>query len=627
MDGGKRKNISAGPSKRRHRPEEINPSVRIVLDALRKSTSLSAGAESETNYRNKMTYSIIEGNVVTSNLGEKRVNDVIEHWAALIRSNTNKHELSYYREIGVKLSRKGTALLKLILRISEDQLNDFIKLNINPILEELSTYCSIDCAFLQHSNGRSKPNKSDDYVLVLGTHLIEHTPQPFNDPYIISPDTFAEVNHDAEDRLWKFLVSYLKNVFKNDISLDLLLMGRDTNASFVSLYPYFPFVDCYCMSHCPKVAADMKHNTDYVIAQKEKKTGISKPKIDITYVEGKFQYSTTMSTFGTDRDKLCLVNAGRGGMADDTVHTVINNKQINNIIYVSCNQQTAYQDVDIIISRGGFYVEVCPFLCYLYFSKLIKKKKKKKKKLNQNYCCFNFQAGTEYVMQVFCMRRSGCGIHRVLVQPVGPPGSGKSSLSHRLSEVFSTVKHIERDVVYKNKRDAGLSMKSSKRDTHSDIATQLSTCDTDICVYDSTSGAAEGRQYINDNFFTPSNISTSALSITVYFTSTDVSWLLNNCMSRIDHPGFPDTAEGGTQKISNVLLSIETPSSSQPLPQSVSGVLVRVSPKTILVKEVLTRVASLLLIAPRLAQQINLSAEGIELEWTLSSEPAAVVSS
>eukprot|EP01060_Flectonema_neradi_P018375 TRINITY_DN25195_c0_g1_i1.p1 TRINITY_DN25195_c0_g1~~TRINITY_DN25195_c0_g1_i1.p1 ORF type:complete len:615 (+),score=92.41 TRINITY_DN25195_c0_g1_i1:206-1846(+) len=539
-----------------------------------------------------MTYNIINGSIETSDLGEDRVNSIIREWASVIRENTSESEIPFYRELGAKVSRKGTCLLKIILRIPDDRVDDFIKKNVTPIIEIMSTRHVIDCAFLQHSNGKSKPSKNDTYILVKGKHLIEQTPAPYSDPYIISPDTFAEVNHDAEDRLWVFLSDYLTRLFKTETaaSLDLLLMGRDTNASFVSLYPTFPFVNCFGLSHCPKVAADMELNKTFAASQKVK-NGIPDPTIEITYVKGKFQYASTMSSFSSKSDKVCLVNAGRGGMADGTVLTVIGNPQINKIIYVSCNQQTAYQDVDIMLTQGRFYID--------------------------DYRYFNFQAGTEYVMQVFCLCRTKRGDHRVLIQPVGPPGSGKSSLSKGLSETISCVTHIERDVIYKNKKDSGLSMKASKKQTHTAISDSLTSCETDCCVYDSTSGALEGRQHVNNAFFTPSTTSMNALAVTVYFTSVDVPWLLNNCTNRVGHPGFPDTPEAGSQKISNVLLSIEPPSAADALPASVSGLIVRVCPKSIAPKDVLLRIASVALMSPRLAEKVFVSTSEMELQWVL----------
>jgi hypothetical protein len=226
-----------------------------------------------------------------------------------------------------------------------------------------------------------------------------------------------------------------------------------------------------------------------------------------------------------------LVTAGRHGLHESTALAL--NRQardhqlVRNVVYVSCNVVSMAKDVATL--REAFMV--------------------------RDFESYDFFPGSDYTMTMLHLvpRRWRLsphteGIprplqrtHRVLVLPVGLPGSGKSSVGTYLAQVFGgarssgslrrsetpsktastkqrtppatavsrampqhattlTCRHIERDSIFAALRDASCGLNKARALTHERMMTALGDADacnsgscSDVLYLDSTNGSAEAR--------------------------------------------------------------------------------------------------------------------------------------
>ena len=518
--------VDEGKDVKRTRPEEVTPSVRTLLD------SLAAWEDRRVRgavlgYRNKVTYNVNAGCVELTDLASSVCNDTVQSVLAICREVCTAEEwtdLEVFREISVKCSRRNHFLLKLLFRGRDD--TRFEDKVFPKIMTSLTAVFSerMECVVTQSSVGKARPTKHNPYCAVLGSALTETT--PWGDEYLLSPDTFSEVNHEAEDRLWEYFSELMENQKKRG---NLVFMGRDSNAAVVSFYKRYGhcFEGFVCLPHCPRVAHDLALNTQQFAG-----------KVTILPVEDKFAYAERIHSVCGSTLSTVILNAGRGGLAHHTASALRAHRLVETIIYISCNQQTSYQDLSILLSSTYSLCTQCEPTPAHPFSV-------------SGYSCYEFQPGTDYVMQVFELRRIP---RSVLVLPIGPPGCGKSSVGVILGHSGANI--IERDALYATQRNGGASLKQAKRETHSGILSALRNAGRGITYYDSTSGDPDGRVLMCTEFANrEERTEVILINYDVSFEGSE-EWLLANCMQRVGHVAFPSDRDAAVTKIANVRLGL-----------------------------------------------------------------------
>eukprot|EP01064_Diplonema_japonicum_P021460 TRINITY_DN31000_c0_g1_i1.p1 TRINITY_DN31000_c0_g1~~TRINITY_DN31000_c0_g1_i1.p1 ORF type:complete len:592 (+),score=64.31 TRINITY_DN31000_c0_g1_i1:57-1778(+) len=563
---------------RRAQAEDVEERVRHVVDLLLADEARLEKGE-ETAYRNKVTYSIKKGEVKTSPLAVKECNNLCMRLCKWIQA-ASPISIDYWHEVSVKCSRKGMFMVKFLIVCSKAKLADFIDTEVQQLVHDLMD-CGIECMALQHSESKVKPKKDDAYIIVHGKWLTEKT--PWGDEYLISPDTFSEVNHDMENKLWAFMHALLEA----NRARDLLLMGRDSNAVFASMPHKMSscIKNIVCLPHCPRVFEDLTKNYERTV-----KANLHVDQtVTLKRVASKWDYTRELCNLKSEREMVVLVNSGRGGLAKETAMSLYNMKQVQQIIYVSCNERTCYQDAEVLLTGAdAFYIN--------------------------SYKSYDFMPGTEYRMQVFDFRRE----MRCAIIPIGPPGSGKSTFAAILKS-RNQAAVVERDSIYTNERKMGKSLKTAKRSTHAAVLNLLGSQTTHV-VYDSTNGDPGGRAVMCDSAFAQAMPRGRKVAFLISYTQNiNNDWLLQNCLSRVGHVSFPTDAEEAKSKIANVLLGMQAPRYTDDFP-SVARLIVLVDPQETTPDSVVDFVAPLLLLSPELSLSMNLSVKGIHILARPSSD-------
>eukprot|EP01063_Lacrimia_lanifica_P015741 TRINITY_DN22409_c0_g1_i1.p1 TRINITY_DN22409_c0_g1~~TRINITY_DN22409_c0_g1_i1.p1 ORF type:complete len:599 (+),score=180.57 TRINITY_DN22409_c0_g1_i1:57-1853(+) len=540
-------------NKRRARAEEVAPHVRRAVGWLRNAAALHVPSPA-TKYRNKMTYSMHSGRVVTSELGSDACNAVVDAVAAWVCRELPEDERARFHEVGVKCSRRGGCMIRVMVVCPAAALESFRE-KLGAFALHFAAEHGAECVYAQHSESSQKPKKTDPYMYFHGAELREAT--PWGDEYMISPDTFSEVNHDIEHKMWDFYEEVL-TAGGAPPGGELVLMGRDSNATLVSIFPrlHAAFTHATCLPHCPRVHADLLANHERYV--KPRLAGAQT--VEIAGVDGKFDYAAKVAALGSaGRPLTVMVNSGRGGLARETAAALAGNRGVHAVVYVTCNQHTCYQDVDVLLqgAAGERFVVA-------------------------DYRAFDFMPGTEYLMQVFVLRRAP----RQVVVPVGPPGSGKSTVGLALVGLLAPragageVEVVERDRIYAAHRDGGMSLKAAKRATHAAVLAALGDSARAVVYYDSTNGDPGGRELTVQTFHAAAPPASDRPALVVHFHGMSVDWLLANCAARVGHPSFPAAPDAARLKIDNVLLGL-TPPGAAAAPPSFPCVVVSVDPQQV----------------------------------------------
>jgi hypothetical protein len=296
------------------------------------------------------------------------------------------------------------------------------------------------------------------------------------------------------------------------------MTGRDVNCVYRTWRHVYPPSRCVVACGCPRAAADAVVNELPPLEYR--------PKHELCHVvDGLGARNAAKHSWDV------LVTAGRHGLHESTALAL--NRQardhqlVRNVVYVSCNVVSMAKDVATL--REAFVV--------------------------RDFESYDFFPGSDYTMTMLHLvpRRwrlspHAEGVprplqrsHRVLVLPVGLPGSGKSSVGTYLAQVFGgasssgslrgsetpsktastkqrtppatavsrampqhattlTCRHIERDSIFAALRDASCGLNKARALTHERMMTALGDADacnsgscSDVLYLDSTNGSAEAR--------------------------------------------------------------------------------------------------------------------------------------
>lgn len=431
---------------------------------------------------------------------------------------------------------------------------------------------------------KRKPTKSSNYVSLtpeIGSTITEITPNGKN--YRLSVDSFCEVNHYMESEIFKY-ICYILDLEKGTSQVDsvrkaLFLSGRDVLAMFKSLEFFYDSTEC--VTTCPSVFQDAELNgmsSSTRLSEKNKVYG----------------FLRSFCHTHTDKVRHAILTSGRHGLHPSTSVELVNlatEGVLKDLIYISCNTDSLARDFHIL--KEGFrmhHVQV-----------------------------FDFFPKTPYVMSVVHWKPYTLEALRgsLLVLPIGPPGSGKSTCGKKLLDLFrvqnaqikvkekayesskpnllvlderilsdtsvpryflnvETAAHIclvERDAIFKTFKEQGCSLHASKTSTHQYILSALErphASDRYIVYLDSTNGSEDARKLYKQrwvDFISPCvcpSITSAAYDnsdaiptcVELFYRCKEMETLLNRVRCREGHPSFPVELDKQEEKVQNILKSL-----------------------------------------------------------------------
>ena len=232
--------------------EHITPPTphELILAALSRSELVPS--PSDRNYRNKMVYSLGPDAPPPSEctLGLPAVARTGAFVAEWWRSMSDWPEL--YREVTVRVSRRGGIQLKLLLQ-SEAPLNDQNAAWARTRLFGLIG--PVESASYQRASGRARPPKDAPLTLLYGAErLLEECPCPGGASYLVGPETLSQVNHATGAALIRRVSEWIGPAPLPNV----LVTGRDINCfGFGLVAPRLAAKSRVCLvTHCANAYAD-----------------------------------------------------------------------------------------------------------------------------------------------------------------------------------------------------------------------------------------------------------------------------------------------------------------------------------------------------------------------------------
>lgn len=614
-----------------------------------------------TGYRNKITYTLSSSTAElrTSPLASERVNAValaVDRFRA--QSQSFAASSTFWNEVNVKETRKGEVMIKIVFlepslsfgtgpSFFDDWLRSPEPAQMIAALSAEFGAASIRCvvahvvaspsdAIVRDDDeeavaatscnnapcGAVKPGKLDRYVPLTKDqcdHVLEYTPNGL--PFVLSPDSFCEVNHEMEDAIFQASVEFLQlqgtgggEVAPNQRSC--FMTGRDVNCVFRTFCEFYQG-GVTAVSTCPRVLADASRNQ--IPCHRAAKEDVWR------YLEGSCAFRHEASAAQPERRHHVLITAGRHGLHPLTVKEMVRIARtvggIDDVLYVSCNVESMVRDM--FLFKEAFVVANCR--------------------------TFDFFPQTNYVMSVVHLRAlPQCPelTKRLLILPVGPPGAGKSTTGAALISALCTsvemttikkakVQHqdaikrrakgiasitrvldvllpspvdgamFQRDEVFASLRCKGFSLAKTRTSVHEAMVDACkgkrpkmaddATVGTDVAAarrpyqvtyLDSTNGFAEARAMFASTFLGAEPVSSSTRNavglstvLELFFTiqgdydsqlsaehpgvtpamnSAHSAELLRRCQGRTNHPAFPETVEEQRLKIATILDALHT---------------------------------------------------------------------
>lgn len=641
---------------------KLSPSSSDVITSLCHSITASSEIRVkgvQIGYRCKATYSL-QPSLEVSPLSMPLVNDVAKTVATFCRvvSRLTPVVPHFFCEVCVKVNRRGKYLVKLVLRnyrvVAQDEverghvmpakgdavhaalgvmasatsntaesllptvfdywrhstepheLEMYLK-ERHPSLVALVAHVRIGDSQSTSSELSQKPDKHCDYVPLMAsqtTSIVEYTTN--NRPFLLSADSFCEVNHAMEDAIVLAIAEFLRLDWNHETADDeagrrccnrrAFICGRDVN-SVVRTFEAF-YRDVAVVTTCPSVFADTKSNAieGSVLCQKDA----------IAFELDRFASMAAQAPLSpaeesgaahaVNSDAHVLITAGRHGLHPSTtlkLNEMAHGQHINDLIYVSCN--VASMSRDVFAFKEAFFIS--------------------------NTRTFDFFPGTDYVMTVLHLQPLRCSPYgRLLILPVGPPGVGKSSCGQRLATFFKSCAeelksgdsserysaspnfpdakksrqeqkmrihaqknvpcyiprsfmalptqisfhHVERDRIFSNYRKT-LGLKAARVATHRSLLESLHSSTVEsptsaqaprcVVYLDSTNGSAEARQLYMEEFsgdFSAALLhrnTPSCVVLVLRFLPPPVTELLVRVQHRMGHPSFPEAVVEQERKL------------------------------------------------------------------------------
>lgn len=148
----------------------------------------------------------------------------------------------------------------------------------------------------------------------------------------------------------------------------------------------------------------------------------------------------------------------------------------------------------------------------------------------------------------------------ILLLPIGPPGSGKTTFSKFLqSNANRNVISISRDIVFQEYRQNN-SIRKSKSLTHQKIKNTISNVEDNSVVYIDTTNSNQGIRDIYINLVKPDIF--KYICFQTNHLEKPIEYLLKRTIRR-DHPTFPKELQKQKEIINNIMNIVEYPNDNQ----------------------------------------------------------------
>ena len=491
--------------------------LRDAIEAVRLEPSPTS------HYRSRMVYGVLtRAAIAADNLGMSNVKRV----AAAVAEWVEEHSAmprGFWRELTVRASRSGALQLKLILQVSGDA--GACTLAFDPIwTAELTAFesfvrAAVDgsavSACFQLASSAARPDKAAGCVPLFGdTRLIEEHPPSCT--YLIGPETLSQVNPATASVMVRRLSWWLgvaphvpeppassaasllpaaaaaataaatsaataaTSIVRS--SAHALVLGRDVNL-FVGLLANWlqaaerPPTALDAVTHCSNAHADLLANIGRLRSGAPRATAdaaataASAASADIRArlcPKGAATVSllSTLPIAGaTEGGSFALVSAGRRGLGC-AMCAALRSLPFQLLVYVGCCDATAVNDLrDLLSGDDGFAVA--------------------------DAARFDHFPKTAFTGSALLLLRRP----RALVLPVGPAGSGKTTLCTAMLATLpvGTLTIVERDVLFGACRAGGAGIGAAKRHAHAAACAQLVAANGRVAVYDSANSSLEAR--------------------------------------------------------------------------------------------------------------------------------------
>lgn len=239
-----------------------------LFDSLLASKELHSEIGNNTEYRNKITYTLTEQGLNLTNLARHDINAIcVSVWEWKMKHTKLPKEC--WNEVSVKATRTNAVLIKLVM-VKSGTVNLFSQI----LMEEqqsfiqflLSRFPQITTIVLQSSPTSGKPTKNDPYTTLYGSSYISELTSN-GVVFELSADAFTEINHVVEDAAFQLMLCWLIRGYgshsaphpaQSSSLRDLAVIGRDINSVVLGVQPFGWFQNIYGFTQCPRAIADCR---------------------------------------------------------------------------------------------------------------------------------------------------------------------------------------------------------------------------------------------------------------------------------------------------------------------------------------------------------------------------------
>jgi predicted kinase len=560
-------------------------------------------ASRQTNYRNKITYSLpIVSDDAYSDLAADAINNVChavqewsDSWHAVSAHILSKEDVEpvcvqssvIFREIMVKSTRSGSILVRLTVQASGRGTDEYAG---DPLAWPeassfrgflLTRFPSIDCLCynVADESSTTRPSKEAPlHFLTKNKVVMEVTPNGVD--YQIGPDTFSEVNHEVELLQWDKTKEWIEDIVTEHLKLPLsggttrlakqkrilIVSGRDVSSfglSFGSLrLPsdlFSPadavtgsddklngelgrmFDHVIAIQHCPLVHRDALRNFGRH-EDKVKATVLHISKPDMVHGFEREISKHVCPITGQRPMVVGVMTGGRKGLDPAYIDYLVGNPCVVGIVYNSCATKSLIRDMQGLV-HGGFAVD--------------------------DFRSYDFLPGTGYTASLTKLMRRP----RTLILPIGPAGVGKSCLASSLQNRASRFVWWHRDAIFASLRQQGVGLGKSKQLVHQSLLDCLHSLRNDnaddclsaskpsIVLVDSTNGNAEARKlYVREA--KPDLVVLVAFDMNGTDRDEMIHFLLGRTANRLgdnvaEHASFPGTISAQREKHGRIIQGMD----------------------------------------------------------------------
>jgi len=318
------------------------------LDGYHLEDTIGATEETgQTNYRNKIIEPFaLKNKRIISGFFKKKSHEVFEVEENLLQSTlankivrefkeiANKKRLSVYNEkshrgvlrhIMVRTTSYNEAMVVLIIKGEIDK-------KVKQALFELRDRCSeIKSAYVSLNNKRTNFALGQKNVLIYGEETIKE--RLFDIDFNISPTSFFQINLEQTEKLYAKAISYFDNI--DDKNIVDAYSGAGTIAMILSK----------AASKIYAIELVESATKDAIATGKE--NDIS----NIEFINGKAEEKLIELIDGGHKIDSIIFDPPRKGIAENILHKV-NETNINEIVYISCNPSTFARDAKVLDELG-----------------------------------------------------------------------------------------------------------------------------------------------------------------------------------------------------------------------------------------------------------------------------------